>query len=80
MENEYQLRMKSLAHNEIIKEMTDKFHQEIETLKQRNQVRRHACSFHVILTWLIINYSSVLTFGMYLQFYVGDTCKNFLQM
>ena len=40
MENEYQLRLKDMNYNEKIKELTDKFLQEIELLKSKNEVRR----------------------------------------
>ncbi|KAM4872713.1 cilia- and flagella-associated protein 57 isoform 2-T3 [Thomomys bottae] len=38
MENEYQLRLKDLNYSEKIKELTDKFIQEMEALKTKNQV------------------------------------------
>ncbi|CAI9739315.1 ciliaflagella57-likeassociated and flagella-associated 57-like [Octopus vulgaris] len=38
MENEYQLRLKDMNYNEKIKELTDKFIQEMESLKTKNQV------------------------------------------
>jgi hypothetical protein len=37
MASEYQLRLKDMNHNEKIKEVTDKFTQEIELLKLQNQ-------------------------------------------
>ncbi|XP_013398082.1 cilia- and flagella-associated protein 57 [Lingula anatina] len=37
-ENEYQLRMKDMNYNEKIKELTEKFIQEMESLKTKNQV------------------------------------------
>ncbi|GAB1610641.1 cilia- and flagella-associated protein 57-like, partial [Argonauta hians] len=37
MENEYQLRLKDMNYNEKIKELTDKFIQEMESLKAKNQ-------------------------------------------
>ena len=40
MENEYQLRLKDMNYNEKIKELTEKFIQEMESLKTKNQVRR----------------------------------------
>ncbi|KAL3318606.1 Cilia- and flagella-associated protein 57 [Cichlidogyrus casuarinus] len=40
MENEYQLRIKEMNHNERLKELTEKFVQEMETLKTKNQVLR----------------------------------------
>ncbi|XP_054547102.1 cilia- and flagella-associated protein 57 isoform X3 [Talpa occidentalis] len=40
MENEYQLRLKDLNYSEKIKELTDKFLQEMESLKTKNQVLR----------------------------------------
>uniref|UniRef100_A0A2K6FMU8 Cilia and flagella associated protein 57 n=1 Tax=Propithecus coquereli TaxID=379532 RepID=A0A2K6FMU8_PROCO len=40
MENEYQLRLKDLNYSEKIKELTDKFIQEMESLKTKNQVLR----------------------------------------
>ena len=42
MENEYQLRLKDMNYNEKIKELTEKFIQEMESLKTKNQVRRKA--------------------------------------
>ncbi len=39
MENEYQLRLKDMNYNEKIKDLTDKFLQEIESLKAKNEVR-----------------------------------------
>ena len=51
MENEYQLRLKDMNYNEKIKELTEKFIQEMESLKTKNQVRLetmsreiHSCS------------------------------------
>lgn len=38
MENEYQLRLKDMNYNEKIKDLTDKFIQEIEALKAKNEV------------------------------------------
>lgn len=38
MENEYQLRLKDMNYSEKIKELTDKFLQEMESLKTKNQV------------------------------------------
>ncbi|XP_055474475.1 cilia- and flagella-associated protein 57 [Psammomys obesus] len=38
MENEYQLRLKDMNYSEKIKELTDKFTQEMESLKTKNQV------------------------------------------
>ncbi|XP_048671546.1 cilia- and flagella-associated protein 57 isoform X5 [Marmota marmota marmota] len=40
MENEYQLRLKDMNYSEKIKELTDKFLQEMESLKTKNQVLR----------------------------------------
>ncbi|XP_058408125.1 cilia- and flagella-associated protein 57 isoform X2 [Diceros bicornis minor] len=40
MENEYQLRLKDMNYSEKIKELTDKFIQEMESLKTKNQVLR----------------------------------------
>ncbi|XP_068949908.1 cilia- and flagella-associated protein 57-like [Petaurus breviceps papuanus] len=40
MENEYQLRLKDMNYTEKIKELTDKFVQEMESLKTKNQVLR----------------------------------------
>lgn len=37
MENEYQLRLKDMNYNEKIKELTEKFIQEMESLKIKNQ-------------------------------------------
>ncbi|KAL5255192.1 hypothetical protein ACHWQZ_G014581 [Mnemiopsis leidyi] len=38
MENEYQLRLKDMNHHEKTKELTEKFIQEMESLKTKNQV------------------------------------------
>uniref|UniRef100_A0A8C3TAC3 Cilia- and flagella-associated protein 57 n=1 Tax=Chelydra serpentina TaxID=8475 RepID=A0A8C3TAC3_CHESE len=38
MENEYQLRLKDMNYNEKMKELTEKFIQEMESLKTKNQV------------------------------------------
>lgn len=38
MENEYQLRLKDMNYNEKIKELTEKFIQEMESLKSKNQL------------------------------------------
>ncbi|XP_062921097.1 cilia- and flagella-associated protein 57 [Mobula hypostoma] len=38
MENEYQLRLKDMNYNDKIKELTEKFIQEMEVLKTKNQV------------------------------------------
>lgn len=38
-ENEYQLRLKDMSYNDKIKELTEKFIQEMEALKTKNQVR-----------------------------------------
>merc|ERR1719228_236725 len=38
MENEYQLRLKDMNYNEKIKELTEKFIQEMESLKNKNQL------------------------------------------
>ena len=40
MENEYQLRLKDLNYTEKIKELTEKFIQEMESLKSKNQILR----------------------------------------
>ena len=37
-ENEYQLRLKDMNYNEKIKELTEKFIQEMESLKTKNTV------------------------------------------
>ena len=39
MENDYQLRLKDMSYGEKIKDLSDKFLQEIEALKARNEVR-----------------------------------------
>uniref|UniRef100_F6PN18 Cilia- and flagella-associated protein 57 n=1 Tax=Ornithorhynchus anatinus TaxID=9258 RepID=F6PN18_ORNAN len=45
MENEYQLRLKDMNYTEKIKELTEKFIQEMESLKTKNQVcSRHSAS------------------------------------
>ena len=38
MENEYQMRLKDMTHNEKTKELTDKFLTEIESLKAKKNV------------------------------------------
>lgn len=38
MENEYQLRLKDMNYNEKIKQLTENFVQQIETLTAQNQV------------------------------------------
>ncbi|OAF69544.1 WD repeat-containing protein [Intoshia linei] len=38
MENEYQIRLKDMSHNEKMQELTDKFIMEMESLKTKNQV------------------------------------------
>lgn len=38
MENEYQLRLKDMNYNEKMKELSDKFTQQIESLKSHQQV------------------------------------------
>jgi len=38
MENDYQLRLKDMTYNEKIKELTEKFIQEMESMKTKNQV------------------------------------------
>ena len=40
MENEYQLRLKDMNYNEKTKELSDKFTQQIESLKTMQQVGR----------------------------------------
>eukprot|EP00069_Balaena_mysticetus_P003368 bmy_16613T0 len=40
MENEYQLRLKDMNYSEKVKELTDRFLQEMESLKTKNQVLR----------------------------------------
>lgn len=42
MENEYQLRLKDMNYNEKMKELTEKFIQEMESLKTKNQAREIA--------------------------------------
>ncbi|CAH8509372.1 unnamed protein product [Schistosoma turkestanicum] len=41
LENEYQLRLKDMNYNERIKELTEKFIQEMETLKTKNQLLKN---------------------------------------
>ena len=52
MENEYQLRLKDMNYNEKIKDLTDKFIQEIEALKAKNEVKRilliHLLVYHIV--------------------------------
>ena len=43
MENEYQLRLKDMSYGEKIKDLTDKFLQEIESLKAKNAVCTCTC-------------------------------------
>ena len=38
MENEYQLRLKDMSYNEKLKELSEKFTQEVESLKTTQQV------------------------------------------
>ena len=45
MENEYQLRLRDMNYNEKIKELTEKFIQEMESLKTKNQVGHKLCNF-----------------------------------
>jgi len=40
LENDYQLRLKDMNYNEKIKELTEKFIQEMEALKTKNQVSK----------------------------------------
>ena len=40
VENEYQLRLKTLAHNDVLMEMTEKFHKEMESLQKQLTVSR----------------------------------------
>lgn len=42
MENEYQLRLKDMNYNEKMKELTEKFMQEMESLKTKNQARNNS--------------------------------------
>ncbi len=49
MENEYQLRLKDMNYNEKTKELTDKFLQEIEMLKARNEVLPNQGDVYCIL-------------------------------
>ena len=44
MENDYQLRLKDMSYGEKIKDLSDKFLQEIEALKARNEVCTTTCS------------------------------------
>ena len=46
MENEYQLRLKDMNYNEKIKDLTDKFLQEIESLKAKNEVNSKSGDEH----------------------------------
>ena len=54
MENEYQLRLKDMNYGEKIKDLTEKFLQEIESLKAKNEVGLCAC---VSIKWVIHNVS-----------------------
>ena len=56
MENEYQLRLKDMNYNEKIKELTEKFIQEMESLKTKNQVRTREVLFFLFLCDLIYKY------------------------
>lgn len=50
MENEYQLRLKDMNYNEKIKDLTDKFLQEIEGVKAKNEVSLEStCTCHATL-------------------------------
>ena len=53
MENEYQLRLKDMNYNEKIKDLTDKFIQEIEALKAKNEV----CTLFIVV---------IITFSFFL--------------
>jgi len=44
LENDYQLRLKDMTYNEKIKELTDKFIQEMESLKTKNQASTSSSS------------------------------------
>ncbi|VDP24511.1 unnamed protein product [Schistosoma mattheei] len=50
LENDYQLRLKDMNYNERIKELTEKFIQEMETLKTKNQLlkldKEHNDNYH----------------------------------
>lgn len=43
MENEYQLRLKDMSYNEKMKEISDKFTRQIESLKTAQQVCQATC-------------------------------------
>jgi len=49
LENDYQLRLKDMTYNEKIKELTEKFIQEMESLKTKNQ----ACTFYMDVSFTI---------------------------
>ena len=50
LENDYQLRLKDMTYNEKIKELTEKFIQEMESLKTKNQVYMHDNSCECVYT------------------------------
>ena len=62
MENEYQLRLKDMNYNEKIKELTEKFIQEMESLKTKNQVGE-------IKFWWIVAYVSPFPGDLFPQFW-----------
>ena len=67
MENEYQLRLKDMNHNEKVKEMSDKFQQEMEALKAKYSV-----SSHTYVRTYVCAYSThivYLCFPMYVHTY-----------
>lgn len=51
MENEYQLRLKDMNYNEKMKEISDTFSQQIESLKNTQQVCQAACSVRTQSMW-----------------------------
>ena len=63
MENEYQLRLKDMTYGEKIKELTDKFLQEIEALKAKSEVRSITCK-HDTQTELKLHLRSTLDYTL----------------
>ena len=57
MENEYQLRLKDMNYNEKIKDLTDKFLQEIEGVKAKNEVRVHGYWYMQYMTCTCVQWA-----------------------
>ena len=60
-ENEYQLRLKDMNYNEKIKELTEKFIQEMESLKTKNTVRR----FRIFLKCYFLMLNEIININFY---------------